>query len=85
MKTLYRIWWIPQVGPMNSVMYRNVPDENIGAQMLDLLADYDLFQFHNKIKPDYANTGGLEVKYGIELWEEWEDEDGNDYHILLKE
>ena len=64
-------------------MARHVPDAKTGAQMLDLLADYDLFQFENKIKPDYANTGDLEVKYGVEYWETWEDEGGNDYHVLL--
>jgi hypothetical protein len=30
-----------------------------GAKILDVLADYDLFQLDNNIKPDYCNAGGL--------------------------
>ena len=26
---------------------------------MDVLADYDLFQLNNRIKPDYVNAGGL--------------------------
>ncbi|MBK7380618.1 MAG: hypothetical protein IPJ03_16805 [Ignavibacteriales bacterium] len=28
---------------------------------LDCLAQYDLYQLKNKIKPDFCNAGGLEV------------------------
>ena len=40
------------------------------------LANYDLFQFENNIKPDYCNAGGLEEFNGKD-WLEWEDEDGD--------
>ncbi|KKL92993.1 hypothetical protein LCGC14_1879130 [marine sediment metagenome] len=51
--------------------------------ILNTLAQYDLFQFHNKVKPDYANAGGLEVYVAnvdggnTHGWEEWEDTEGN--------
>lgn len=46
---------------------------------LDMLASYDLFQFHNKIKPDYASVSGLEVLEDDE-WVEWNDDWGSDIH-----
>lgn len=47
-----------------------------GHAVLDLLAYYDLFQFENRIKPDYANMGSL-VRYVAEDqdWEDLDDED----------
>lgn len=38
-------------------------------KIFDVLADYDLFQFNNKIKPDYANATVLE--YWDEEEQEW--------------
>ena len=74
-----QVWWIPQV-PMKSF---NVPVDSVemGVKIMDVLAEYDLFQFKNKVKPDYSNAGGLrrwcadsdgEGKPG---WEDWYDEE----------
>lgn len=70
-----RVWWIPQV-PMKPF---NVDVENVreAKLLLKTLADYDIFQFENNIKPDYCNAGGLMTWDGNE-WEEWYDEDGKD-------
>jgi hypothetical protein len=76
-----RVWWIPQV-PMKAFY---VPVKTIAEAKLVLstLADYDLFQWKNKIKPDYCNTGGLQIFNddidgdGTADWEEWEDKEGN--------
>ena len=56
-----------------------VPIEDIaeGRKILDTLARYDLFQLENKIKPDYSNTGGLQV-FDDGEWIDWYDDDGND-------
>ena len=53
-----RVWHIPQV-PMNSF---KVEVENVkeAIKILNVLADYDIFQFKNKVKPDYSNASGLE-------------------------
>jgi len=51
------------------------PEE--GRNLLDVLANYDQFQFDQRIKPDYANAGGLEVFEGGE-WIEWEGDFGED-------
>jgi hypothetical protein len=53
--------------------------------LVEVLARYDVFQYKNKIKPDYANVGGLEI-YDPEMkgtegfedcdgWTEWYDEE----------
>lgn len=72
-----RFYWIPQV-PMNAF---KVPVKTVDEAKLlyATLADYDLFQYENKLKPDYCNMGGLEVFHNGE-WEEWRDEE-TDYSI----
>jgi hypothetical protein len=75
-----RVWWIPQV-PMKA-FYVPVKDIHEAHLILDTLARYDIFQFENKVKPDYSNAGGLEIYEsdydgtGKPDWFEWENEDG---------
>lgn len=54
-----KVWWIPQV-PMKAL---TVLVDNLGQakMLLDTLAEYDLFQFRNNVKPDYSNAGGLQI------------------------
>jgi len=68
-----KVWWIPQV-PMKAF---EVPVESSKQAkfLLDALAKYDLFQFENKVKPDYANAGGLSV-YQDGEWVDWTNEEG---------
>jgi len=53
--------------------------EDFEAWAID--ADYDLFQFKNKIKPDYCNAGGLNIYEsdsdgeGKPGWTSWSDEE----------
>ena len=54
-----RVWWIPQV-PMDP-FYIDVVSVEDGVRIMDVLANYDKFQFENRIKPDYCNCGGIEV------------------------
>lgn len=68
-----RVWWIPQV-PMKP--FRTEVKSLVEAKLLlNTLAQYDIFQFENNIKPDYCNVGGLEVFEDGE-WTDWYDEDG---------
>lgn len=67
----YRVWWVPRV-PMPSFKYE-VPDLATAYLMTDLLAKYDLFQYENRVKGDYAYTGG--VQRWVEEDQEWEDVD----------
>lgn len=60
----YRVWHIPQV-PMKAFYYE-VPDLATAVVLSNALDDYDLFEFENRVKGDYANAGGIQV------WEDGE-------------
>lgn len=70
-----QVWWIPQVPGQPFI----VPVANLieAKLLLDALAAYDLFQFKNRIKHDYANAGGLCVFEDGE-WTDWYDSDTGD-------
>ena len=78
-----RVWWIPQVP--GKPFYQAVTSLVEAKLLLNALAEYDTFQFENRIKPDYCNAGGLQV-YEAELesldgqdgWCDWYDENGDD-------
>lgn len=80
-----RVWWIPQI-PMKSfnVNVKTLEEANL---ILNTLADYDLFQLENNIKPDYANTGGLQEFDEVEKeWVDWYDEEsGMDFDEYREE
>ena len=75
-----RVWWIPQV-PMKPF---RVAVESVAeaAKLLQVLADYDIFQFDNKVKPDYCNAGGLE-EFDGEEWSDWYSEEGDDIDTYM--
>ena len=54
-----RVWHIPQV-PMKPFFVAVASIEE-GKRICEILADYDLFQYRNKIKPDYASAQGISV------------------------
>ena len=70
------VWWIPQV-PSNDPFCVMVDSIDEARVILDVLAQYDLYQFNHKIKPDYSNTGGL-VEFDGEEWADWYDENDDD-------
>lgn len=67
-----RVWWIPQV-PMKA-FYKPVENLVEAKLLLDTLAEYDLFQYDNNVKPDYCNAGGLQTCEDGE-WLDWFDDD----------
>ena len=68
-----RVYWIPQV-PMEAFTV-DVACVEEGVKIMDVLADYDIFQYENKIKPDYCNAGGLmEWDEDSQEWVDWYDE-----------
>ena len=68
-----RVWWIPQV-PMKAFLYP-VPTIEAGEMLLDALAEYDVFQYEHRIKPDYCKWLGLVVWYDFDPRNEWECEE----------
>lgn len=67
-----RVFWIPQV-PMKP-FYVSVASVEEGVKIMDILGEYDQFQFDNNIKPDYSNVGGLEMNEDG-AWCEWYDDE----------
>lgn len=68
-KQQMRVTWIPQVG-CDAEMVIPVKDVFEGVKIMQVLANYDLFQYENRIKPDYSNMGFLEV-YEDGEWCDW--------------
>ena len=79
----YRVWWIPQLG-IKQTFYVPVDSPEEGKKVMDVLAYYDLFQLQNKVKPDYMNTGGLEV-YEDGEWVDWYYDDEQGYFDSIHE
>ena len=70
-----RIAHYPQI-PCEPFYVENISDLQEASRIINILADYDLFQFENHIKPDYSNVCLLE-KWNEEeqKWEDWSDEE----------
>lgn len=72
-----RVWHIPQV-PMKAFRVE-VSNIDEAWKILNTLWDYDLFQYENRVKPDYCNASGLEYFDEEEnAWYEWRDDGGYD-------
>jgi hypothetical protein len=81
-----RVWHIPQVPGKCFYVHVDKTQElpvTRAVEILKILANYDLFQYEGKIKPDYCNAQGLQVFEGGE-WVEWMDEDGNEISDIMR-
>ena len=58
----FKAWYIPQV-PMKAFEVETHTAAEAQAA-LDLITAFSIFEFENKVKPDYADAGG------IVLWDE---------------
>jgi hypothetical protein len=78
-----QVWWVPQV-PMENPFVFDVGSVEQGVIIMNVLANYDAFQFENKVKPDYCNAGGIRRWCedsdgdGTPGWEEWFDEESGE-------
>lgn len=71
-KVKMRIWWIPQLGAQGDPFYIPVESPEEAKKMLTVLAAYDGYQYQNRIKGDYCNTGGVEIlDEESGEWEDW--------------
>ena len=73
--TKLKVWWIPQV-PMSPFEIQ-VDSFAVAKALLISLAQYDLFQFENKIKPDYCNAGGLMILEEDGEYTDWYSDEGD--------
>ena len=80
----FRVYHIPQV-PMKAI---RVQCNSLATAMglLDVLAQYDLFQLHHRVKPDYCNASGIEYyDFDTEEWYEFDVRDElEDYREAMK-
>lgn len=75
--TKLRVWHIPQV-PMASFLVEVTSVEE-GVRLMDALADYDLFQYENNVKPDYCNANGLQMfREEDQEWVDWYNDEYDD-------
>ena len=75
-----RIWWIPQIPDSNAFVVE-VECVKQAHLVIDVLAQYDLYQYEHRVKPDYSNAGGLEqFDPESDEWFDWYDEEtGEDF------
>ena len=75
-----QVWWVPQV-PMTAAFEWPVTDVASGVLLLDVLAEYDRFQYENNVTEDYCNAGGIRRwcensdGEGTPSWEDWYDKE----------
>ncbi|MCK4666865.1 hypothetical protein KAU33_08955 [Candidatus Dependentiae bacterium] len=67
-----RVWWIPQI-PSKEPFHVSVESEEEAERIMDILGEYDSYQFMHNIKPDYSNAGGIEIEMADGSWEGYED------------
>jgi len=65
----FKAWYIPQV-PMKAFEVER-PTAVEAQAALGLLTDFSIFEFENKVKPDYYDAGGV-VEWD-EATQEWHD------------
>jgi|ERR1035437_1019057 hypothetical protein len=61
MNSKFRVSHFPQIPCSPFEVYVDSILE--GVKLMDILAEYDKFQFENKIKPDYCNNSILQMFY----------------------
>lgn len=69
----FRVWWVPQIPGKPFVV--DVESVEMGRWLENVLAEYDLFQYENRIKPDYCNQGGTLVRDSDGYWVDVDDDD----------
>lgn len=85
------VWHNPQVGRVGNFFYP-VASVDQAKIVLNLLADYDLWQYENRVKGDYASASGLIVFEGAipddedhDGWCEWENSIGYSIDEIMRD
>lgn len=65
----FKVWYIPQIPGKPFEVERDTAREAFAA--LDMLGSFSFFEYTNKVKPDYADAGG--VSEWNEAEQEWDD------------
>lgn len=80
MEKKFRVWWIPQVGEISEPFYVPVQSEEEGKKVMTILAAYDAYQLQHNIKPDYCNSGGIQLyDPNVADWVDYDSEIEDEY------
>lgn len=66
----YQVWYIPQIPmpafratlPRNTGVWEKLTDlevAEIAAEIANLLGEFSLYEYENRVKPDYTDAGGV--------------------------
>ena len=85
MKKKMRVWWMPQVG-VDATFYIPIKSIEEAKKFIDILSAYDCFKYNHHIKPDYCNTGGVQVwDEEAQEWIDWHYEDEDSFFVDIDE
>lgn len=54
-----RVWYIPQIGAGLKAFEVIAPDYATAKLIDQTLAKFSLYEYENRVKPDYADVGGI--------------------------
>ncbi len=55
---MFRAWYIPQV-PMKPFEFQTESQAD-ATMVLDAITKFSMFEFENRVKPDYSDAGGVQ-------------------------
>jgi hypothetical protein len=64
---------------VEGTFYVTVRSPEQALEVLEILQEYDIFQFHNKVKLEYTGCSGLMI-FLEDQWREWYSDAGYDIH-----
>lgn len=70
----YRVWYVPQV-PMKAFVF-DTDDLDVATIVLDVVQSFSLFEYDNRVKPDYCDAGGIA---------EWDEENQDWFDLDVEE
>jgi hypothetical protein len=70
-----KVVYIPQV-PMAAFEF-DVPDLKVGKIVLDAIVGLSIFEFENRVKPDYSDYAGF-IRYEDGEWNDVDEEEYED-------
>lgn len=79
-----RVWHNCQICELRELFYVKVDSIEEAILVINVLWDYDRYQYEKGVKSDYCNASGLEIFNTEENeWEEYYDEEGRDIIELI--
>lgn len=72
MKNKLRVWWISDI-TVDKAFYVPVETEEEAKKVISILSAYDCYEYNQRVKTDYCNSGGVQMwNEDQQEWEDWE-------------